>query len=74
MRNSPLAHLPRVDVDERAARFCLSGNALRPQQLRGEPVCGAPIRAYLSGAFAGIGRFDGQAFHFDAMLLEREKT
>lgn len=71
--DAPLAHLPRVDVDERAARFCLSGNALRPQQLRGEPVCGAPTRAYLAGAFAGIGRFDGQAFHFDAMLLEREK-
>lgn len=69
--DAPLAHIPRVEVAPEAARFCLNGNALRAHQLRGDLPSGVPLRAYLAGDFAGVGRYDGREFKFDAMLLER---
>lgn len=69
--DAPLAHIPRVEVTPEAASFCQNGNALRAYQLQGDLSADTPLRAYLAGAFAGVGRYDGRVFKFDAMLLER---
>ena len=66
----PLAHVPRVDVAEHAERFVRNGNTLNRRELKGEVPVGRPVRLYLGGRFAGIGRFDGEKLKFDAMLLE----
>lgn len=66
----PLSHVPRVDVVPWAERFVRNGNALTKRELRAEAPIGQPLRLYLNDRFAGIGRFDGEAVKFDAMLLE----
>ena len=66
----PLEHVPRVDVLPHAERFVRNGNALTRRELRGELVEGRPVRLYLNGQFAGIGRMQGDQMKFDAMLLE----
>ena len=66
----PLAHLPRVEVKPHAARFVLNGNTLEPRELIGEAKEGEPVRLYLEGKFAGIGRMKDGKMKFDAMLLE----
>ncbi len=69
--DAPLSYLPYVRIVREAERFCRCGNALRSHQLQGEIPTGVPLRAYLGEDFAGIGRYDGREFKFDAMLLER---
>lgn len=66
----PLAHLPKVEVKPHAARFVLNGNTLEPRELIGEAQEGEPVRLYLEGKFAGIGRMKDGKMKFDAMLLE----
>jgi len=66
----PLAHLPRVDVAAHAERFVRNGNELTRREFRGECAEGQPVRLYLGGRFAGIGRMHGDRMKFDAMLLE----
>lgn len=66
----PLGHLPCVDVAPWAERFVRNGNVLTPKELRGEIPEDRPVRLYLNGRFAGIGRLRGGQMKFDAMLLE----
>ena len=66
----PLSHLPRIDIVPRAERFVRNGNVLTRQQLRADAPEGKPVRLYLNGQFAGIGRLRGDQMKFDAMLLE----
>ncbi|MDO5299149.1 MAG: tRNA pseudouridine(55) synthase TruB [Clostridia bacterium] len=66
----PLAHLPAVAVMPEAERFVRNGNALTRRELSGTAAQGQPVRLYLNGRFAGIGRMQGDVMKFDAMLLE----
>lgn len=66
----PLAHLPRVDIAPEAERFARNGNPLERKELMGEPIEDGPVRLYLGGRFAGIGRMSGDRMKFEAMMLE----
>jgi len=66
----PLAHLPRIEVKPHAARFVRNGNSLTKRELSAAADEGQPVRLYLEGEFAGIGRMHGDVMKFDAMLLE----
>ena len=66
----PLAHLPAVQVKPHAERFVRNGNALTRKELAQASEEGVPVRLYLGERFAGIGRMQGDAMKFDAMLLE----
>ena len=66
----PLAHLPAVQVKPHAERFVRNGNALTRKELAQVSEEGVPVRLYLGERFAGIGRMQGDAMKFDAMLLE----
>ena len=69
----PLGHVPRVDVAPWAERFVRNGNALTRRELCGGADGieeGQPVRLYLCGRFAGMGRMRGEEMKFDAMLLE----
>lgn len=66
----PLAHLPAVEVRPQAERFVRAGNPLTRRELMREAPQGMPVRLYLCGHFAGIGRMNGDLMKFDAMLLE----
>lgn len=66
----PLGHLKAIAVAPEAERFVRNGNALTRRELMGAAAQGEPVRLYLNGRFAGIGRMRGDEMRFDAMLLE----
>ena len=66
----PLGHLPAVHVKPHAERFVRNGNALTRKELCEVSGEGESVRLYLGEQFAGIGRMQGDAMKFDAMLLE----
>ena len=66
----PLSHLPAVEVKPHAERFVRNGNVLKQRELIGEVPQDVPVRLYLGGRFAGIGRMHDGELKFDAMLLE----
>ncbi len=71
--DAPLAHLPRADAGDAARAAAINGNPLPRAMLAGEPPADVPLRVYVAGEFAGIGRYKDGAVRFDAMLLEREQ-
>ncbi len=68
--DAPIQHVPRVDAAPRAERFVRNGNALTRRELLGDVPTNVPVRLYVRDQFAGVGRFNGDTFKFDAMLLE----
>lgn len=68
--DAPLGHMPRCDVSPGAERFVRNGNPLTLRELNPAPQEGIPTRLYISGKFAGIGRYREGAMRFDIMLLE----
>ena len=66
----PLGHIPAIEVKPHAERFVINGNPLTRRELIGETREGEPVRLYINGRFAGIGRMHGDQMKFDAMLLE----
>lgn len=69
--DAPIAHLPRVRVEERYRRSCLNGNPLPAGWLDAPPPVDTPLRVYCGEDFAGIGLAGADGcVRFKAMLLE----
>ena len=68
--DKPLGHIKAIAVKPEAERFVRNGNALTRRELMGSAEQGEPVRLYINGKFAGIGRMQGSVMKFDAMLLE----
>lgn len=71
--DTPLAHLPRVDVPDRLSKQAANGVALPLRALGAESLCGA-ARVYLQGELLGIGRPEGDLMKFSVIVRGHDKV
>jgi tRNA pseudouridine55 synthase len=69
--DTPIAHIPRVDVAPDAEKAVRNGNPIDPEWIeRGDAEHGEPVRVYIMGLFAGIAeQGEDGLLRFRAMLL-----
>ena len=73
--DEPLAHLPMARVGGQQKKAVLSGSPLTVFEEIDETVRkGGLVRVYCGDVFAGLGRWQGEALRFQAMLMEQEES
>lgn len=70
--DAPILHLPMLEIPESRRKTVLNGLGQPAWLFKQDIPMDTPLRLYLGGVFAGIGRFDGREVTFQAMLLDRD--
>ena len=68
----PIQHLPMLEIPESRRKTVLNGLGQPAWLFHQKIPVDTPLRLYVGGEFAGIGKFDGKEVTFQAMLLDRD--
>ena len=71
--DAPIQHFPMLEIPENRRKTVLNGLGQPAWLFHQDIPVDTPLRLYLGGEFAGIGRFDGKEVIFQAMLLDRNQ-
>lgn len=71
--DAPIQHLPMLEIPENRRKTVLNGLGQPARLFHQNIPQNTPLRLYMGGEFAGIGRFDGKEVTFQAMLLDRDQ-
>lgn len=70
--DAPIQHLPMLEIPENRRKTVLNGLGQPAWLFHQDIPQNTPLRLYMGGEFAGIGKFDGKEVTFQAMLLDRD--